>query len=99
MDRYEKSRSVLLSLGFGERIGKWRINKKSAELENGYFKTISEQKESYSNQLNKLQELLRTESIDELTYERMKNALDDNYVKKRGEANAQRARAEQVEVE
>lgn len=89
----KKARCVLMSMGLGERIWKWRSNRKSAEFENGYVKTISEQRESYRKQLNKLQELLKSESIDELTYERMKNALDDNYIQKRGEANLQRARA------
>jgi hypothetical protein len=74
------------------RIWKWRTSRESAELENGYVETMSQQKESYDKQLNKLQELLKNESIDELTYERMKTALDNSLVQRRGEANARRVR-------
>ena len=86
------ARCALMSQEPGRRIWKWRTNRESAELENGYVKTMSQQKESYDRQLNKLGELLKNESIDELAYERMKRALDNSLVQKRGEANAQRVR-------
>lgn len=81
-----------MSQELGRRIWKWRANRKSEEPEDGYVRTMSQQKESYDKQLNRLQELLKNESIDELTYERMKTALDNSLVQKRGEANAQRMR-------
>ena len=78
-----------MSLGLGRRIWKWRINRRLAKSVNGYVKTISKQKESYNGQLNKLQELLKTESLDEVTYERMKQALENDYSKKREDTKMQ----------
>jgi hypothetical protein len=80
---------VLMFGGLGRRICIWRDNRKLAKLVSAYVKLTSKQKESYSKQLNKLQELLMTESVDELTYERMKRALEDDYIVKREEAKLQ----------
>jgi len=51
---------VLMFRGLGRRIWKWRANRRLAKLVNAYIKTISERKESYKKQLNKLQELLES---------------------------------------
>jgi len=80
---------VLMFRGLGRRIWKWRANRRLAKLVNAYIKTISERKESYKKQLNKLQELLEAKSIDELTYERLNQALEKDYIQKREEARMQ----------
>ena len=66
-----------------------RAQGRIAKLVNAYIKTTSKYKESYNIQLNNLQELLKNESIDELTYERMKQALENDYTRKREEAKMQ----------
>ena len=75
--------------GLGRRIWTWQANRTLAKRVNAYVKTISKQKESYNKQLNNLQELLKNESINEITYERMKQALEKNYAQKREEAKMQ----------
>lgn len=77
---------VLLLRELERRITIWRANRKLAKLVNTYVKTVSKHKESYEKQLNKLQELLTAESVDELTYERMRKALENDHVQKLEEA-------------
>lgn len=66
-----------------------RAERRIVKLVNAYVKTASKHKESYDKQLNKLQELLKNQSIDEVTYERVKQALENDYAQKRGEAKMQ----------
>ncbi len=83
------ARCVLMFRGLERRIWKWRSDRRVAKLVNAYIKTVSKRKESYRKQLNKLQELLKAQSIDELTYERLKRALENDYVQKLEEARMQ----------
>ena len=80
---------VLMFRGLGRRIWKWRTNRRLAKLVNAYIETVSKRKESYRKQLNKLQELLKAQSIDELTYERLKQALENDYAQKLEDAKMQ----------
>lgn len=81
----------LLLRGLERKIGVWRANRRLGKLVNAYVKTVSKHKESYEKQLNKLQELLTAESIDELTYERMRKALENDHTQKLEEAKMQLA--------
>ncbi len=53
-----------------------RAQKKLKKLVDLYAKKKSKLQESYDAQMERLQELLKAESIDNVTFERMKNALE-----------------------
>ena len=80
---------VLMFQGLRRRIWKLRTDRRLAKLVNAHIKTVSKRKRSYRKQLNKLQELLEAQSIDELTYERLKQALENDYVQKLEDAKMQ----------
>ncbi len=53
-----------------------RAQKKLKKVIDMYAKKRSKLQESYDAQMERLQELLKAESIDSVTFERMKNALE-----------------------
>ncbi len=62
-----------------------RAQLRVANLVNEYVKESSKQKESYTEQLQRLQYLYKTGNLDEVTYERMKLALENSLVKSQEE--------------
>lgn len=80
--------------GHGRRTPNWRANRRLAEL----LDTMSRHEESYGKQLKRLQELLENESIDGLTYERMKLVLKNDYIRKLDEVKMQLPSAQGVKA-
>jgi hypothetical protein len=57
----------------------------TAKLINKYLKERVKEKQLFNNQIERLDKQLQDETIDEYTYERLKDVLEINFIKQRDE--------------
>jgi len=63
--------------------------RKLKKLMGKYVRKRLKQKEAFNKELERLEELFQNKSIDQITYERLKQLLENNYEKKREDALTQ----------
>jgi len=68
-----------------EELAQWKLKRQK----HAYARKRLKQKETHANEIEKLKVLLRSGSIDETTYERLKEILRISYQKNHEEALAQ----------
>jgi len=80
---------VLAPLVFYYSRKEERAQRKLKKLKSTFARNRLKQKEVFTRQLKKLDELSQSKSIDEITYERLKKVLENDYAQKREKAQVQ----------